>query len=104
MDKIRLTKKGKEILIKLHKGEINSSNASTVDFEQANLLKVENLVDFEKSLKDEIITISLTDLGRAYILSNPKLKNPSIWDDKKYWITTSIAIAALFISIIALII
>ena len=103
MDKIRLTKKGKEILIKLHKGEINSSNASTVDFEQANLLKVENLVEFVKSAGDYVITISLTDFGRAYILSNPKLKNPSIWDDKKYWIPTSIAIAALFISIIALI-
>ena len=33
---------------------------------------------------------------------NPKLNNPSIWDDKKYIITTVISVVALIISIIAL--
>lgn len=44
-----------------------------------------------------------TDRGFAYKAFNPKLKNPSILDDIKYLITTSIALLALINSVVALI-
>jgi autotransporter-associated beta strand protein len=49
-----------------------------------------------------IIVTGLTDIGEAYLYSNPQLKDPSIWDDKKYWINTAISLVALIVAIIAL--
>ena len=49
-----------------------------------------------------LICPELTDRGKAYIASNPSLKNPTIWDDKKYIINTIISVAALIVAIIAL--
>ena len=49
-----------------------------------------------------LICPDLTDRGRAYIACNPTLKNPTIWDDRKYIINMIISVAALIVAIIAL--
>ena len=39
---------------------------------------------------------------KKFLDRNPKLKNPSIWEDTKYWITTAFALVASIISIISI--
>ena len=92
MEKIKLTKRGKKILLLLKEGKYKPEKS---DFNELNLLTIEGL-----GLCDSFITYQLTDKGKAYLLSNPKLKNPSIFDDKKYIVTTIISIIALILSII----
>lgn len=48
------------------------------------------------------VIANLSDKGILYMHVNPKLKNPSIFEDKRFWITTAISIAALIVAIIAL--
>ena len=64
------------------------------------LLEQEELLHAERTM-DGLAYIELTDKGKAYMHVNPKLKNPSIWDDKKYWITTGISVVSLAFSIYA---
>ncbi|MDE5783044.1 MAG: hypothetical protein K2H97_01800 [Prevotella sp.] len=99
MEKIKLTKRGREILLLIKE---NRYNLTKSDYEELNLLTVEGLGQGTKAYGDSYINYRLTDKGRAYLLSNPQLKNPSIWDDKKYIITTGVAIIALFISILSI--
>lgn len=99
MEKIKLTKRGKEILLLLKEGKYKPEKS---DYEELNLLTIEGLGQGARGLRDSFITYQLTDYGKAYLLSNPQLMNPSIWDDKKYIITTGVAIIALFISIISI--
>ncbi len=72
------------------------------DIEDANVLIQENLIIAVPDEAGGLYAPKLTDKGRAYIHQNQKLKNPSIWEDKKYWITTSISLVTLIMSIIAL--
>ena len=99
MDKIYLDDNCKEILKEIKDNRYE--NDSNKDCEELNILKNLGLINATKTLKGYIV-IGLTDKGREYLYNNPNLKNPSIWDDKKYWITTAISIAALIVSIIAL--
>lgn len=101
MDKIKLTKRAKEILRLLKE---NKYKLSDNDKEDLNLLEIEGLGSGQKLSDHSYNTFRITDKGKAYIYSNPKLNNPSIWDDKKYIITTTISILALVISIIAILI
>ena len=50
-----------------------------MDKEKLNLLTIEGLGKGNKVSGDVYITYQLTDYGKAYLLSNPKLKNPSIF-------------------------
>lgn len=75
--------------------------ASKSDIEDVMTLKALGLIDIIQT-KDGIFIDGLTDEGRVYLHSNPDLKNPSIWDDKKYWINTAISVFALIVAIIAL--
>ena len=97
MEKIKLTKRGKKILLLLKEGKYKPEKSY---FNELNLLTIEGLGQGTRGLCDSFITYQLTDKGKAYLLSNPKLKNPSIFDDKKYIVTTIISIIALILSII----
>ena len=97
MDKIKLTKRAKEIL-RLVKCE--DFNPKEGDNAHINLLEEEGLIDAEYT-QDGFYGADITSKGEAYLLVNPKLRNPSIWDDRKYWITTGISFAALALSIYA---
>lgn len=99
MDKIKLTDNAKRIILALSKEE--ELRLTDADEKDLILLDQEGLVNPNWTCDGPYPDI--TDKGKAYILINPKLKNPSIWDDKKYWITTGISVVALIISLIAII-
>lgn len=99
MEKVYLTENAKQILGSLKKGNIVEPKES--DSNDIILLMQEEFITAQKTVGG-FANLQLTDKATAYIHINPKLKNPSIWDDKKYIITTAIAIAAIVISIIAL--
>ena len=98
MEKIKLTKRAKEILKQREK---NNYKYKIEDRKDILLLAEEGLLKATKTTTE--IIIKLTDKGEAYLHINPKLNNPSIWDDKKYLITTAIAIIALIMSFISII-
>ena len=98
MDKIKLNDKCKDILMAIKSDTYGDDIANSEDI---NFLCTLGLIDVT-STKDGDSVDGLTDKGRAYLHSNPTLKNPSILDDKKYLINTAISILALIVSIIAL--
>jgi hypothetical protein len=98
MDKISLNDNCKAIINAIKNDTYEEKIA---DSEDINLLHTLGLIDVI-STKDGDMVDGLTDKGRAYLHSNPTLENPSIWDDKKYWINTAISFAALIVSIIAI--
>ena len=104
MEKIKLSKDSKRILLSLNNGNYGDI-VPEKDLEVFNLLEVEGFVKSARTKGDnhvEMLTPRLTDEGKAYITANPDLSNPSIWDDKKYLITTIISAIALIIAVIAL--
>lgn len=104
MDKIRISERGKIILSSLKNGNYPDS-VPDFDYDEFIVLEVDGLVCGSKCKGGNGVTIvapRLTEDGKAYITLNPKLKNPSIWDDKKYIINTIISVIALGVSILAL--
>jgi hypothetical protein len=101
MDKIKLSKNCKKILYQLHKRK------QELLYREEYYLDIKFLVsnglikahEYQNHYYSDLI---LTDKGEIYLYENPTLNNPTIWDDKKYWITTLISIIAVIISIIAL--
>lgn len=101
MDRIKLSKEEK-LLLKRLSARKYPDQVLEEDLKVFMILENESLVYGTKG-KDGILAPRLTAMGEAYIASNPKLKNPSIWEDTKYIINTTISIIALIISLIALI-
>lgn len=95
MKKIKLTDRAKEIFIACNNKCYKKQEGDSPHF---SLLVNEGLIDYSDKAKQYYIT----HRGRSYLLLNPKLKNPTIWDDRKYLITTAISILALAVSVIAL--
>ena len=104
MDKIKLNKNQKLILKSLRNGDYQTSIPDK-DIDDIFVLKEHNLItaiEVSDKAGRTLICPELTDRGKAYIATNPTLKNPSILDDKKYIINTIISVAALIVAIIAL--
>ena len=101
MDRIKLSKEEK-LLLKRLSARKYPDQVLEEDLKVFMILENESLVHGTKG-KDGILAPRLTAMGESYIASNPKLKNPSIWEDTKYIINTTISIIALIISLIALI-
>lgn len=101
MQKIKLTKNAKRILKELNEG-IHYIEILPKDELDAKLLRKENLISTIEDEAGTMLNPCLTEDGEIYLHWNPKMKNPSIWDDKKYLITTTIAVLALIISFVAL--
>ena len=102
MDRIKLTKKEKQILRAIRDNKY-PANAHPEDVNDLIYLREVGLIHGANKIPNSLACIHLADYGKAYFTYNPKLKNPSIWQDKKYIITTAISLIALAISIIALI-
>ncbi len=100
MEKIKLTDRCKDIL-----RQLNEKKYTPIPEDQKALLLLheDGLIAGNRYSSGEIYTCRITPKGEAYLYSNPKLKNPSIWDDKKYIITTAISVVALVVSTIAII-
>lgn len=99
MERIELNKNCKQILCELSTA---SYSRKTDDISDLYILQAVGLIQGSHTKDAQFAFIKLTDYGKAYLSWNPKLKNPSIWEDKKYWITTIVSIIAIIISIIAL--
>ena len=101
MEKIELNDNCKAIL-----SQLNSRSRQLLykedDYDAIRYLVAIGLINAKELSGKSHRDLVLTEQGRTYLYENPKLKNPSIWDDKKYWITTAISIVALIISIIAI--
>ena len=101
MDRIALNDNCKKILKTIKAGTYDVS-IPREDTEDVNVLIQCGLVTATELMNGAYINANLSDKGRAYLHVNPMLKNPSIWEDKKYWITTAGSVIAIIISIIAL--
>lgn len=104
MERIRLSKDSKRVLVALYNFNYGNRVPET-DLDVFNILEVEGLTISAHAKGEghvEFLNPRLTEEGRAYIASNPSLKNPSIWDDKKYIINTFISVVALAVAILAL--
>lgn len=97
MDKITLSKPEKSVLLQLAEKKY-PVQVPNDDWDAMNLLEVKHFVTTNKVNGGILINPQLTNLGKAYLAANPKLRNPSIWDDKKY----VISVVALAVAIIAL--
>lgn len=100
MEKIKLSDNQKKIL-RLVKG-CNYKIIPQSDYEDLNVLEVRGFLKCIKNEAGGYVIVNFSDKGRAYITQNPKLKNPTVWDDKKYLINTTISLIAILISAVAL--
>ena len=101
MEKVDLSKKCKKILSQL-RGNKRELLYKDGDYEDIKYLISIGFITGCELMHNNYTNLKLTDKGRQYLYENPNLKNPSIWDDWKYWITTAISFAALIVSFIAL--
>lgn len=97
MEKIKLTKNAKRLFLLIGKHELPNKPLPENDIMDVCLLKEEGFITFTNTSHGPA-NVDITERGIAYIRINPKLKNPTIWDDKKYLINTTISILALLIS------
>lgn len=95
MEKIYLKKEEKAIMFAL-RDEVYKENRS--DSYYANKLSEKGLISSVGF--DGNLYTSLTDDGEEYLKRNPKLKNPSIWDNKVFVIGTSLTIIGILTRII----
>lgn len=81
MDKIQLPDESKFILVGIAKHLFCPSHTPEENGWIA-ILEEENLISVTKDTVGGYIKGELTTKGRAYLATNPELKNPSFWDDK----------------------
>lgn len=101
MERIKLSKNCKEILRQLQSRTYNLLYKDD-QYNDIQLLIAEGLISATKMIGKRYSNLQLTEKGELYLYLNPELKDPSIWDDKKYMINTAISIIALIVAIIAL--
>ncbi len=100
MEKIYLSKACKKILQAIRDKQYNDIPQS--DAADLLLLEQKGLIDVVWCESGYAAVVNLSPKGIAYLHVNPKLCNPSIFDDKKFWINTAISAGAFIISVIAL--
>lgn len=100
MEKIYLSKDCKKILRAIRDKQYNDIPKS--DTADLLLLEQKDLTDVKRNDSGRAVIVTLSSNGIIYLRTNPKLCNPSIFDDKKFWINTAISLLAIIISIIAL--
>ena len=101
MERIKLSEKGKMILNAIHNNN-GSEKQYLKEYDEIQTLIFYDLVSGDELMDNSFWDIQLTPKGEEYFRLNPNLKNPSIWDDKKYIITTIISSLALILSLIAI--
>ena len=85
MEKIKLSDREKEIIIALANKNYLIDN-SVKDSDELEHLEY---LGFGKGITCDFggyLDYRLTPKAKAYLHNNPKLKDPSIFDDKKFWI------------------
>lgn len=85
MEKVKLTSREKEIIIALANNTYSNDNSVKDSSELEHL----EYIGLGKGITCEFggyLDYRLTPKAKAYLFENPKLKDPSILDDKKFWI------------------
>ncbi|MFR9524541.1 MAG: hypothetical protein SNJ29_08635 [Rikenellaceae bacterium] len=96
MEKIELTKEEKDMLFAVNKGD---NECLMKDFETFSRLRDKGFLT--SGCKTMLgIAMFLTTYGKDYLSHNPKLKNPSICDNKVFVIGTSLTIIGILTRII----
>lgn len=101
MEKYNLSKNCRNIITQLHNNKRKLLYREN-DYRDIKYLISKGLITAKELSGKRFGDLSLTEKGAIYLYENPKLKNPSIWDDKKYCINTIISVIALIVAIIAL--
>ena len=81
-DKIELTKREKEIIVMASN---DSYQVKEEDYKELKHLAFLGLGETMDGEFGQIFEFELSNKAKAYLFENPKLKNPSIFDDKKFW-------------------
>jgi hypothetical protein len=97
MDRIQLHKREKEILGLLKAGQFPAVVEKKDEMPVKKLI-YEGLVVCKENEYGSLLVPNLTEKGELYLYDNPKLKDPSIFQDKGF----VVSIIAIIISIIAL--
>ncbi len=100
MEKIYLSKACEKILRAIRDKQYHDIPKS--DTEDLLLLEQKGLINVVWCELGYAVIVNLSPKGITYLHVNPKLCNPSIFDDKKFWINTAISLLAVIISIFAL--
>lgn len=82
-EKIELTEKEKKIFFNL------ANDIYEIDSNDTSELEHLEYLGLGTGIKGEFggyFDYELTDRAKAYVFENPKLKNPSILDDWKFWL------------------
>lgn len=99
MERIELNKTCKKILQAIKNNDYKKYENC---YEDILVLIYHELVTGTEGIGRKFINLQLTKKGIAYITWNRKLKNPTIWQDKKFWIATAISIISVLISFVSL--
>lgn len=101
MKRVRLSKNSKRILLSLKENHYHPSVPDNDVNDFLILREMEFVSCVVASDKDSTSYLAprLEPKGLAYIVENPKLKNPSIFYDWKFWITTIIALLGVIIAL-----
>lgn len=82
-EKLELTKKEKKIFFAL------ANDVYEIDSNDTSELEHLEYLGLGTGMKGEFggyFDYELTEFAKAYVFENPKLKNPSILDDWKFWL------------------
>ena len=82
-DRIELTDREKKIILELANGKYDPISDDSHELEHLEYIGLGSGIKCEFG---GYLTYKLTMKAKAYLFENPKLKNPSILDDKKFWI------------------
>ncbi len=102
MTRIRLSNNSKRILLALKDNHYHSfvHDKDVNDFLILCEIGFVSCVVASDKESTSYLVPKLEPKGLAYIADNPKLKNPSIFCDWKFWITTLVAIIGLIIALV----
>lgn len=101
MERIRMTKEEKVTLLSVkEQGAKQPRNLSPMIFQYSlSTLQEKGLLRFRADNKDEAYYAELTLKGKAYIESNPSLKNPIPWKDIVLIVLSAITAISTFIAL-----
>lgn len=101
MERIRLTKEEKVTLLSVAiRGHIKPDSLTNLVFQYSlSTLQEKGLLRFRADNKDEAYYAELTLKGKAYIESNPSLKNPIPWKDIVLIVLSAITAISTFVAL-----
>ena len=82
MDKIKLPEESKALLFLMSDKSHIEPNISGEATKWLDVLEYYGFIKGTKNMQGNYIIAEITQKGKVYLIENPKLKDPSFWDDK----------------------